>query len=95
MDLHSSRSEVDFQKIGQELELLHIDTRKIKNCLKANTANQILDILGQDKYIYAEFIAINAKKNILKVLITSDIQVDVIIIDRKENIIAQSEASNA
>jgi cobalt-precorrin-5B (C1)-methyltransferase len=95
MDLHSSRSEVDFQKIGQELELLHIDTRKIKNCLKANTANQILDILGQDKYMYAEFIAINAKKNILKVLRTSDIQVDVIIIDRKENIIAQSEASNA
>jgi hypothetical protein len=45
--------------------------------------------------MYAEFIAINAKKNILKVLRTSDIQVDIFIIDRKENIIAQSEASNA
>jgi len=94
MDLHSSRSEVDFYKIGQELKLLNINMVKIKNCLKANTANQILDILDQDKYIYADFIAINAKKNILKILRTTDIKVNVIIIDRKENIIGQSEDIN-
>ena len=54
-----------------------------------------MDILDEDKYMYAEFIAINAKENILKVLRTDDIQVDVIIIDRKENIIGQSEVHNA
>jgi cobalt-precorrin-5B (C1)-methyltransferase len=82
MDLHSGRSQVDFEWLANFApEKLREDVRA------ANTAQQVLEILGQG---LAQQVAMEAKAQVLKVLRGSPATADVMVIDRGGKIIAHA-----
>ena len=79
MDLHSGRSQVDFEWLAKFApENIRGDVRS------ANTAQQVLEMLGPD---LAQQIAMEAKEQVVKVLRGSPVAADVMIIDRGGRII--------
>ena len=83
MDLHSGRSQVDFEWLAKFApENLR---EKVRG---ANTAQQVLESLGPD---LAQQVAMEAKVQVVKVLRGSPVAADVMIIDRGGRIIAHAE----
>lgn len=83
MDLHSGRSQVDFEWLAKfALENLREEVRG------ANTAQQVLELLGPD---LAQQVAKEAKEQVVKVLRGSPVAADVLIVDRGGRIIAHAE----
>ncbi|MGB8315244.1 MAG: cobalt-precorrin-5B (C(1))-methyltransferase [Aestuariivirga sp.] len=82
MDLHSGRSQVDFEW------LVKFAPEKLREGVRvANTAQQVLEILGQG---LAQQVAMEAKVQVLKVLRGSPVTADVMIINRSGKIIAHA-----
>ncbi len=83
MDLHSGRSQVDFQWMSKFApEHLRADV------LAANTAQQVLEILGEG---LAFDVAREAKQHVVEILRGAPIVADVVIVDRTGKIIAHAE----
>ena len=83
MDLHSGRSQVDFEWLAKFApENLHEDVKS------ANTAQQVLDMLGAG---LASQVAGEAKLQVEKILRGAPIAADVMIVDRAGKIIAHAE----
>ncbi len=83
MDLHSGRSQVDFQWMSKFApEHLREDV------LAANTAQQVLEILGEG---LAFDVAREAKRHVVEILRGAPIVADVVIVDRTGKIIAHAE----
>ena len=83
MDLHSGRSQVDFEWLAKFApENLHEEVKS------ANTAQQVLDMLGQG---LAKQVARQAKQQVEKILRGAPIAADVMIVDRAGKIIAHAE----
>jgi cobalt-precorrin-5B (C1)-methyltransferase len=83
MDLHSGRSQVDFEWLAK-FAPAHLH----KGVKAANTAQQVLDMLGAG---LARKVAGEAKLEVEKILRGTAIAVDVIIVDRAGKIIAHAE----
>ena len=83
LDLHSGRSQVDFDWLAG---FAPIDLREVVR--SANTAQQVLELLGPD---LAQRIAHEAKSQVIRVLRGTAIAADVIIVDRGGKIIAHAE----
>ena len=83
MDLHSGRSQVDFEWLTQLApEHQHVEIKT------ANTAQQVLEIVGSG---LAQRVASVAQQQVMKTLRGVDIKADVIIVDRQGKIIAHAE----
>lgn len=83
MDLHSGRSQVDFEWLARFApESLHGEVKA------ANTAQQVLDMLGGN---LAQHVAQEAKLQIEKALRGAPIRADVMIVDRAGKIVAHAE----
>ena len=83
MDLHSGRSQVDFEWLAK------FAPEKLREEVKAaNTAQQVLEMLGPG---LAQQVAKKAKEQVVKVLRGSPVTADVMIIDRRGKIIAHAE----
>lgn len=83
MDLHSGRSQVDFEWLAKFASAnLHKDVKA------ANTAQQVLDMLGEN---LANQVAREAKLQVGKILRGAPIAADVMIVDRAGKIIAHAE----
>jgi cobalt-precorrin-5B (C1)-methyltransferase len=83
MDLHSGRSQVDFEWLAKFAPAnLHKDVKA------ANTAQQVLDMLGAR---LARQVAGEAKLEVEKILRGTPIAADVIIVDRAGKIISHAE----
>ena len=83
MDLHSGRSQVDFEWLAK------FAPEKLREEVKAaNTAQQVLEMLGPG---LAQQVAREAKAQVVKVLRGSPVAADVMIIDRGGKIIAHAE----
>ena len=83
MDLHSGRSQVDFEWLAKFApENLHEDVKA------ANTAQQVLDMLGAG---LASQVAGEAKLEVEKILRGAPVAADVMIVDRAGKIIAHAE----
>lgn len=91
MDLHSSRSQVDLLSLIENIKELKIDGEIFKDIERITTANQCLEILGDIKYDLSLNIAKMAQDQILNMLKQTQIGIDVMIIDRKEEILAQTD----
>ena len=82
MDLHSGRSQVDFEWLTRFApESLHGQVRA------ANTAQQVLEIVGHG---LATRVAREAHQQVVKVLRGADVKADVMIVDRRGKIIAHA-----
>jgi cobalt-precorrin-5B (C1)-methyltransferase len=83
MDLHSGRSQVDFEWLAKFAPgNLHEEVKS------ANTAQQVLEVLGEN---LANQVAREAKQQIEKILRGAPVAADVMIIDRAGKIIAHAE----
>ncbi|MCF6327967.1 MAG: cobalt-precorrin-5B (C(1))-methyltransferase [Devosiaceae bacterium] len=99
MDLHSARSQVDIDWLCQMLDQSGADEKTITQALKANSANEILQISQRAKSIsgkinLAAIIANKGAQNARKILQRDEIGVDIIIVDRDKKIIANSNGAN-
>jgi cobalt-precorrin-5B (C1)-methyltransferase len=83
MDLHSGRSQIDFEWLTRFApENLHAEIKV------ANTAQQVLEIVGNGLAIA---VAREARQQVAKTLRGADVKADVIIVDRHGKIIAYAE----
>lgn len=89
IDLHSSRSEVDKEFLWQKAKEAGAKDTLKKLILHANTAKEILEITKENNIDITPLIAEAAKKTALKTLNGAPVEVEVIIIDRKGEILAR------
>lgn len=83
MDLHSGRSQVDFEWLAK------FAPKNLHEVVKsANTAQQVLDVLGEN---LANQVAGEAKQQVEKILRGAPIMADVMIVDRAGKIVAHAE----
>jgi cobalt-precorrin-5B (C1)-methyltransferase len=82
MDLHSGRSQVDFQWLAERVALSHRE-----EVLAANTALEVLEISGE---ALAQRVAREAKEQVESVLRGTDIIAEVVIVDRAGKIIGHA-----
>jgi len=82
MDLHSSRSQVDFQRLANLMSDLGASRAAVETANSANTALQVLDLARTDNIPLADRIAALARETAMATL-SGDTQVEVIIFDRQ------------
>ncbi|WP_417810452.1 cobalt-precorrin-5B (C(1))-methyltransferase [Thalassospira alkalitolerans] len=89
MDLHSSRSEVDFTKLAETVAALGGDDELVSEIIKANTAKQVLELCASKNVDIAGTIARQAGET-ARATIDGACAVEVVIIDRNGTIIARA-----
>ena len=89
MDLHSSRSQVDMEFLAGLIPEDRIDARLKERILSANTALEVLDMTRKREIDITHAIARLACGKATEVLRGAEIAVDVIVTDRKGNILAR------
>lgn len=83
MDLHSGRSQVDFEWLAK-----FAPAHRRVDVMAANTAQQVLEILGAG---LGSQVAAEAKREVEKILRGAPVAADVMIVDRAGKIIAHAE----
>ncbi len=83
VDLHSSRSQVDFEELNVMAKHL-----RLKDVSKANTALEAIQIAGQR---LAQEIAVMAKASVETQLKGSNVAVDIVVIDRAGNVLGYAK----
>lgn len=89
MDLHSARSQVDFEALADLAASLGADRNEIASC---NTANQALGIVGAP---LALAVASGARAQAQQAVDKAGISVDVLMIDRAGNLVALADMAGA
>ncbi|PRD45083.1 cobalt-precorrin-5B (C(1))-methyltransferase [Phyllobacterium phragmitis] len=89
LDLHSSRSQIDMQFLWAEAEKLGADAAIKERILSANTAQEALEMTQGIGIDLARPIAERARTTALGVLRGAPVEVEVIVTDRKGNILAR------
>ncbi|NIA69165.1 cobalt-precorrin-5B (C(1))-methyltransferase [Pelagibius litoralis] len=82
LDLHSGRSQVDFDLLANTLEGLDAAPKLVDDCRRANTAKQVLDIATAAGLPLADSVAAAARTTALSVL-GGETAVEVLIFDRQ------------
>lgn len=85
LDLHSSRSQVDFEQLSKTVQTLGGSPEQVAQTRTANTAKQVLELCPD--LPLPETIARQARETALATL-AGDTQVDILVIDRQGTIIA-------
>jgi len=88
LDLHSGRSQVDFDGLAAFSSELGASADLVSAIREANTANQVLGLCTDQGIDIAGSVAIRAHANALSVLRGAEIDVDVLVIDRQGAIVA-------
>ncbi|GKX34754.1 MAG: hypothetical protein MnENMB40S_23720 [Rhizobiaceae bacterium MnEN-MB40S] len=90
LDLHSSRSQVDIQRLSEiAINAELIQSLKDRN-QNANSAKQALEITRQNKIDLAAPVAVMARETALASLRGASIDVDVLVVDREGKILART-----
>lgn len=91
IDLHSGRSQVDMAFLSEQAEQSSALNQNLKNqILNANTAAQALELTQSNNIDLTTPIANLAKKTALNVLKDAPVQVEIMIVDRKGNVLHQT-----
>ncbi len=91
LDLHSGRSEVDFDFLSALVEQLGGDKILVQKCREANSANQVLQLAQQGKIDLGGEIARKCTKVAQSVAKSTKIEVDILVVDRGGKIVGQSK----
>ncbi|MEM1049661.1 MAG: cobalt-precorrin-5B (C(1))-methyltransferase [Pseudomonadota bacterium] len=90
LDLHSGRSQVDFDRLAGLAGDLGASSDLAESIRSANTANQVLHLCVDREIALADLIARKARDEALSVLRGADVDVDVLIVDRTGQIVAHA-----
>jgi len=89
MDLHSSRSEIDFAKLADAVRDLGASDRIVEAAKAANTAMQILDLASDAELSLGDLIAARARETAMATL-SGETVVEVLVFDRQGRLAGQS-----
>lgn len=92
MDLHSGRSQVDFDNLALFAAELGAAEDVASTIRDANTANQVLGLCQGQNIDIAGLVAARARENALVTLRGAEIDVDVLIINRTGDIVARTDS---
>ncbi len=90
MDLHSGRSQVDFDWLARRVELLDGGAELVEQVRAANTANQAYELARAADIDLASDIANNAMEAGYRVLRGSDVELDIVVVDRDGGVIGRA-----
>lgn len=91
LDLHSGRSQVDFDWVAEQLAALGAPESLLALTHTANTANQVLELAQNSSIPLADAIAAGAQETALD-LLQGETKVEVIVFDRSGNRVGQANA---
>lgn len=91
LDLHSGRSQVDFDWLAARLEETGGDEALCSQARNANTALEVLQTANKQDIDIADKIARLALKTAQKTLRDARVCVDIVIVDRQGEVIARAE----
>jgi cobalt-precorrin-5B (C1)-methyltransferase len=91
LDLHSGRSQVDFDWLGMRLEEAGADTELCAKARKANTALEVLETARTQNIDIAAVVAGHALTTARDTLRSDDMKADIVIIDWQGEVIAHVE----
>ena len=91
MDLHSGRSQVDFDWMAEQVKILGGEAALIKEIRLANTALAVLQLCTEARIDIATYVANLAQRQALIILGKSEIALDIVLIARDGTLLAQSE----
>ena len=97
LDLHSGRSQVDFDWLAKEAAKLGIGNNLQKQIRQANTAMAVLELIKDSNIDLPGHIATLAQKTSLGVLRDAPVAIEILIFDRTGNLLARTDwkSSNA
>ena len=90
LDLHSGRSQVDFEWLGEQMKLLNVPGETVEKVCKANTAAEVLEMAEAQGVELADHIASKARKQALKVLQEAPVSVEVMIISHQGSLVGHA-----
>ena len=90
MDLHSGRSQVDFDWLAGRVEMLDGDRGLVEAVRGANTAKQVYEMAAEAGINLASDIANNAMEAGMRVLRGSEVELDVLVVDRDGKVIGRA-----
>ncbi len=90
MDLHSKRSQVDIEFLGELLVGLGGQPKLLKTCLEAKSASEVLEMAQKEGFNIGQAVAGQAAIKARTILKNDNILLDILVIDRKGRIIGQS-----
>ena len=89
LDLHSSRSQVDMAFLANLVPDAELKQRLKDRILAANTALEVLEFTQENEIGLASEIARRARETAVTALRGAPVTVDIVVIDRKGNILAR------
>ena len=89
LDLHSGRSQVDFDWLADRLVEMEAAPDLVATARSANTANQVLSLAEESGLPLAERVARGAMATAREVLETAPVALEVIVIDRGGIVLAR------
>lgn len=92
LDLHSGRSQVDFDWLAERLGALGAPDTLIQATRAANTANQVLELAQRMNISVADSIAEGARQTALD-LLRGETKVEVLVFDRSGNCVGRADAA--
>lgn len=92
LDLHSGRSQVDFDGLAGFSAELGASADLVATIRAANTANQVLGLCSDRDIDIAESVAARARVNAIAALRGAEIEVDVLVVDRIGTIVARVDS---
>jgi len=92
MDLHSKRSRVDLEFLGEMLIRLGARPELLQACLEAASANEVLEMARTQGFNPGQAVAEQAAIKARAILRNDNILLDVLVIDRQGHIIGQTRA---
>jgi len=87
MDLHSGRSQVDFDWLAEALSAIGAGAQLTRKIARANTVLEVAMLAGKENLDIGPLIAEKARSQAQKILKDAPVKVDIIVVDRKGKII--------
>jgi len=91
MDLHSGRSQVDFEWLAQRAKRLGAGEQLQASIVTANTAAHVLALCQGQNIDIAAAIAVEAKAAARKTLRDAPVQIEILLVGRNGEILAHAE----
>ena len=91
LDLHSGRSEVDFDWLGDRLAEAGADAGLVEQARRANTAKQVLDLAGAAGIPLAGLVARRAQATAQAVVEGSGVAVEILVFDRQGGLVGAAD----
>jgi cobalt-precorrin-5B (C1)-methyltransferase len=92
LDLHSGRSQVDFDWLAERLAALGADSGTVAASRDANTAGEVLDLARAADLPLADQVAAQARTTALAVLGDAPVAVELLVVDRSGQLVGEADA---